>query len=216
MILVAHQLLLPVNGLSILLRPELPLPRRARRRLATLRNAIDKRSSNLRRTSAIIVSCDPPFPLPSHTHLLTHFIPRHAGGNLGHENFDRSQMRTTPVRPHLPPPSDVLATQRTDMNTGRTPKSKQKRLRKFFSWTSRRQQLPTAHIPQPHAGLEDEDLQCQAAVQASLEEAGGDSWERTGYSASTGFPSSSLLTLTSSNSTTFSTSRRSTNEKPCR
>ncbi|KAH9012134.1 hypothetical protein EDB84DRAFT_1680775, partial [Lactarius hengduanensis] len=69
------------------------------------------------------------------------------------------------------------------------------------------QHLSTVHTPQPPAGLEDEDLQLQAALQASLGEAGeGEvSWKRTGSSmtaggvdtltpsANTGFPSSSLL-----------------------
>ncbi|KAH8992774.1 Josephin-domain-containing protein [Lactarius hatsudake] len=69
------------------------------------------------------------------------------------------------------------------------------------------QHLSTVHTPQPPAGLEDEDLQLQAALQASLGEAGeGEvSWKRTGSSvttggvdtltpiASMGFPSSSLL-----------------------
>ncbi|KAN0134383.1 hypothetical protein V8E53_007881 [Lactarius tabidus] len=63
--------------------------------------------------------------------------------NSGYENFDRSQMRTV--------------------------KPKEKGLRKIFSWISRRQQLSTAHTPQPQTGLEDEDLQFQAAAQASLE-----------------------------------------------
>ncbi|KAH8994088.1 hypothetical protein EDB92DRAFT_1852654 [Lactarius akahatsu] len=66
---------------------------------------------------------------------------------------------------------------------------------------------PTVRTPQPPAGLEDEDLQLQAALQASLGEGGeGDvSWKRTGSSVTTGgvdtltpsanmgFPSSSLL-----------------------
>ncbi|KAH9083608.1 Josephin-domain-containing protein [Lactarius deliciosus] len=69
------------------------------------------------------------------------------------------------------------------------------------------QHLSTVHTPQPPAGLEDEDLQLQAALQASLGEAGeGEvSWKRTGSSVTTGgvntltpsanmgFPSSSLL-----------------------
>lgn len=67
------------------------------------------------------------------------------------------------------------------------------------------QYLSTVHTPQPPAGLEDEDLQLQAALQASLGEAGDVSWKRPGSSvtaggvdtltlgAGIGFPSSSLL-----------------------
>ncbi|KAI9442280.1 Josephin-domain-containing protein [Lactarius indigo] len=67
------------------------------------------------------------------------------------------------------------------------------------------QHLSTIHAPQPPAGLEDEDLQLQAALQASLGETGDVSWKPTGSSVTTGaldtltpsanmgFPSSSLL-----------------------
>ena len=67
------------------------------------------------------------------------------------------------------------------------------------------QYLSTIHTPQPPAGLEDEDLQLQAALQASLGETGDVSWERAGSSVtgsgvdamtpstSMGFPPSSLL-----------------------
>jgi len=67
------------------------------------------------------------------------------------------------------------------------------------------QYLSTVHAPQPPTGLEDEDLQLQAALQASLGEAGEVSWKQTGTavttgvadtlstSANMGFPSSSLL-----------------------
>jgi hypothetical protein len=134
---------------------------------------------------------------------LTSFTWTRIGRNMGNENCHRSQVHTAPAHPP---------------NTGRTVKPKMKGLRKMFSWISRNQQLSTAHTPQPQAGLEDG---YQAAVQASLEEAGGDSWERAGYSLapnpSTGFPPSSLLTVNlTSNSTAFSASRRSTNGKSCR
>ncbi|KAH9009262.1 Josephin-domain-containing protein [Lactarius hengduanensis] len=99
---------------------------------------------------------------------------------------------TDPDRPDLPLPQtdgDVIAT------TLPPPAS------------SGSQHLSTVHTPQPPAGLEDEDLQSQAARQAFLGEAGeGDvSWKRTGSSVTTGsvdtltptanmgFPSSSLL-----------------------
>ena len=67
------------------------------------------------------------------------------------------------------------------------------------------QHLSTVHTPQPPAGLEGEDLQLQAALQASLGEAEEVSWEGEGSSvtagaidtrtpsASMGFPPSSLL-----------------------
>lgn len=67
------------------------------------------------------------------------------------------------------------------------------------------QHLSTVHTPQPPAGLEDEDLQLQAALQASLGEPGDVSWDQGGSSvtaggvntltpsASVGFPPSSLL-----------------------
>ncbi len=67
------------------------------------------------------------------------------------------------------------------------------------------QYMSTVHTPQPPAGLEDEDLQLQAALRASLGEAGDVSWKGAGSSvtaggvdpltpsASMGFPSSSLL-----------------------
>jgi hypothetical protein len=180
---VPHRLLLSVDSPGMLIHPELPLPRaalrqhllrtgwglqchvpgigtrgvrgsailckeigrhlprigtRGARRLVTLRKAMDRRSSDPRRTSATIVSRVPPLPLP-----LTSFTRTRAGRNSGYENFDRSQTRTA--------------------------KPKEKGLRKIFSWISRRQQLSTAHNPQPQTGLEDEDLQFQAAAQASLE-----------------------------------------------
>jgi ataxin-3 len=44
------------------------------------------------------------------------------------------------------------------------------------------QHLSTVHTPQPPAGLEDEDLQLQAALQASLGEPGDVSWDQGGPS----------------------------------
>lgn len=62
------------------------------------------------------------------------------------------------------------------------------------------QHLSTVHTPQPPTGLEDEDLQLQAALQASLGEPGDVLWDQggssvpaSGPSASRGFPPSSLF-----------------------
>ena len=72
------------------------------------------------------------------------------------------------------------------------------------STSSGPQHLSTVRTPQPPAGLEDEDLQLQVALQASLGEAGDVSWEQEGSSITAGgvstltpsaggFPPSSLL-----------------------
>ena len=72
------------------------------------------------------------------------------------------------------------------------------------STSSGPQHLSTVRTPQPPAGLEDEDIQLQAALQASLGEAGDVPWEQGGSSETAGgvstltpsaggFPPSSLL-----------------------
>ncbi|KAI9463693.1 Josephin-domain-containing protein [Lactarius psammicola] len=48
------------------------------------------------------------------------------------------------------------------------------------------QHMSTVHTPQPPAGLENEDLQLQAALQASLGEAGEVSWKGAGSSVTVG------------------------------
>jgi ataxin-3 len=48
------------------------------------------------------------------------------------------------------------------------------------------QHMSTVHTPQPPAGLEDEDLQLQAALQASLGDPGDASWDQGGSSVTTG------------------------------